>query len=229
MWSGPRNLSTAMMYAFGNRGDMTAVDEPFYGAYLAQTGINHPLAQETMAALDCDPESVAQNLALYPTPHQYEKHMVHHMRPGFPLDWMDEVQNVFLLRHPARVLASYLQKREAPTAEDLGFTQMRRLFDRASRGAIPAVIDSEDVLRNPRTALSALCSALCLPFDDAMLSWPTGPKHFDGPWAPHWYGAVHRSTGFASAPGDVPGVPPGYTDMIDVAMADYTWMRQHRV
>ena len=220
MCSGTINLSTALMYSFGNRSDVTAIDEPFYGAYLKHSGVPHPLARETMAAMDCDPERICNALRRMSGPHQYEKHMAHHMLPGFPLDWMEEegLRHVFLLRHPARVLASYLRKREAPGAHDLGFTTLEAIFQRAPD---PIVIDSADIRARPEASLTALCAALGLPFDPAMLRWKAGPKPFDGPWAPHWEDAVHRSTGFDSAEGPVPEVPPGYGAMVGEALAVY--------
>lgn len=212
------------MYSFGARPDTTAVDEPFYGAFLKKSGIAHPMASETMAAMVCDPVAVPEGLTQYPTPHQYEKHMAHHMLQDFPLGWMEDVRNVFLLRHPARVLASYVRKRESPTAEDLGFTQLETLF---ARCADPVVIESSDIRRNPRDTLSALCHALGLPFDPAMLSWSAGPKPFDGPWAPHWYDAVHRSTAFDAAEGPLPKVPQRYAAMVEAALEPYARMAQN--
>ncbi|MEL6550766.1 MAG: HAD family hydrolase [Pseudomonadota bacterium] len=222
VWSGPRNLSTAMMYSFGNRADMNAVDEPFYGAFLKHSGIDHPMAAESMASMECDPARVVAGLRDFDTPHQYEKHMPHHMLPGFPMDWLEEARHVVLLRHPARVLASYLRKREAPTADDLGFTTLARVV---ALLPAPVIIDSADIRAHPRAALGALCDALSLPFHDAMLDWPAGPKTFDGAWAPHWYDAVHRSTGFGAAEGPVPDVPDAYAKVVGEATALYDAMK----
>lgn len=210
------------MYSFGNRADMNAVDEPFYGAFLFQSGIEHPLSELTQSKMECDAAVVADNLREFDTQHQYEKHMVHHMLPGFPLDWMEEVRNVFLIRHPARVLASYLKKREAPTSDDLGFTQLEALFSSADN---PVVIDSADIRRDPRSALTALCDALGLPFDEAMLAWRSGPKSFDGPWAPHWYDAVHRSSQFDGEEGPIPDVPRSYLPIYQRALAQFERMK----
>ncbi|MEM1373488.1 MAG: HAD family hydrolase [Pseudomonadota bacterium] len=222
VWSGPRNLSTALMYSFGNRPDMAAVDEPFYGAFLSHSGIDHPLSDVIRAEMECDAGQVPGQLRQFTAPHQYEKHMVHHMLPGFPLHWMTEVRNVFLIRHPARVLASYVEKRQSPTAADLGFTQIEALLARADD---PVIIDSADILRAPRQMLAALCDALGLPFDEAMLSWPAGPKPFDGPWAPHWYDAVHRSTGFEGANRPLPDVPRAHAPIYLGALAQYERMK----
>ncbi len=232
MWSGPRNLSTAMMYAFAARGDCAVWDEPFYAAYLAATGLSHPMQDAVIAAGETDPARVARTCAA-PAPGgqplYYQKHMTMHMIPEFPLDFMAMCQNVFLIRHPARVVASYARKREGPTLSDLGFVQQAALFDReADRlGHAPLVIDSADIRANPRASLTKLCAALGIGFTDAMLSWPPGPKPHDGAWAPHWYGAVHRSTGFEEAEGALPDLPADYQHLADQGLADYHRLREH--
>lgn len=202
-WSGPRNLSTAMMYAFGNRPDFAAWDEPFYAAYLAATGIEHPMREHVLAANECDPQRVAERcLGTVPEgcPHFYMKHMPFHMEPDFPLDWAESCVNIHLIRHPARVVASYVRKRENPVMRDIGFEEQLALFEK-----LPGpVVDSADILQNPEAALRRLCEAIRLEFDPSMLSWPAGPKPFDGVWAPHWYGSVHRSTGFAGPEAPLP-------------------------
>jgi hypothetical protein len=229
MWSGPRNLSTAMMRAFSSRPDCAVSDEPFYAAYLAATGIVHPMNAEVLASQKQDPHQVAANM-LGPVPGGrpvwYQKHMAHHMVDGFPLDWMDGVTNVFLLRRPERVLASYAQKREDVSLEDIGFVEQAALFDRVADrlGKAPPVVDSEDVRRDPRGTLSALCAAIGLPFDEAMLSWPKGRHPDDGVWAPHWYGAIFDSTGFAPPDERVVELPAHLRDIADEAMVFYERM-----
>lgn len=212
MWSGPRNLSTAMMRSFGARADTSCLDEPFYAAFLKITGIDHPLRDETLAVQESNPDTVAaQLLAGWPTEAaiQYQKHMTHHMVGGVPTDWMAHVRHAFLIRHPSRVLGSYAKKRQEVTLEDIGFIQQAKLFDRvrALTGTNPAVVDSDDILRHPKSALAALCNALSIPYTDQMLSWSKGPKEEDGPWAPHWYDGVWNSTGFEAAPGPLPDLP----------------------
>ncbi len=225
MWSGPRNLSTAMMYAFGNRPDCAVWDEPFYAAYLAATGLEHPMRNEIIAAGETDPARVAARCTgPVPAgkPHFYQKHMAHHMIPGVPRDWMGDVVNVFLIRHPARVVASYVRKRERPTLDDLGFRQLVDLHAHATAlGQTPLVIDSVDIRANPRAALSGLCDRIGLPFDEAMLSWPAGGHADDGAWAPHWYGAVHRSTGFDGPEDALPELDGAYADLVAAAMPFY--------
>jgi hypothetical protein len=200
MWSGPRNLSTAMMYAFGNRHDFTAMDEPFYAAYLHATGAKHPMAAEILSTYETDPATVAALCAAPQARHLYMKHMSHHMLPGFPLDWAAACTHVHLIRHPARVIASYGAKRDQITADDIGFRQQTEIHARLGG----FVIDSADVRASPQIMLEKLCTAIGLAFDPAMLAWPAGPRPYDGVWAKHWYGAVHASTGFAVAEGPIP-------------------------
>lgn len=226
MWSGPRNLSTAMMYSFGARSDFTVMDEPFYAAYLAQSGADHPMRKEILAVQATDPDEVAALCkAPVATPHLYMKHMPHHMLEGFPLDWAQECVNVHLIRHPARVIASYAAKREAPTLEDIGFVQQHALYEKL--GGI--VIDSTDIRARPEHMLRTLCDAICLPFDPAMLSWPVGPRAEDGVWAAHWYGAVHLSSGFACAEGELPALEGSLADLLDAAQPYYSALLERKI
>lgn len=228
MWSGPRNLSTAMMYSFGNREDFAVWDEPFYAAYLAATGLDHPMRGEVLASGETDPEKVAETCAKA-TPcgreHCYMKHMPHHMLPGFPVGWTSGCVNVHLLRHPARVIASYAAKREEVTLEDIGFRQQSQLFARI--GGL--VIDSADIRVDPRAMLGRLCAEIGLPFSEAMLSWPSGGHSADGVWAAHWYGAVHRSTGFAGPEGPLPALTGRDLNLAEAAMPYYREMEARKL
>ncbi|MGH1412469.1 MAG: HAD family hydrolase [Pelagimonas sp.] len=219
MWSGPRNLSTAMMYAFGNRLDFAAWDEPFYAAYLKRSGRDHPMRDHIIASHDADPASVGEKCA-GPIPdgktHWYMKHMGIHM-DGMPLDWAEGCVNIHLIRHPARVIASYAAKRENPTLHDIGFSQQVEIFDR-----FPGpVIDSADIRRDPKGMLMKLCDEIGLGFDPAMLSWQAGPRSFDGVWATHWYGAVHQSSAFAKAEGLLPDLNGKAVELCAQAMPFY--------
>jgi hypothetical protein len=201
MWSGPRNLSTALMYAFAARGDCAVKDEPMYGAYLSATGIDHPMRDAVIGSQRPDHLDVAAD-CLGPIPDGkalfYQKHMTQHLIPAFDRRFIRGLTNVFLIRHPARVVASYARKREQPTLADIGFVRQAELFDEVAGwlGHAPLVIDSADIRADAGAALSGLCAALNINFTPAMLHWPAGPKPFDGVWAPHWYNAVHASTGF---------------------------------
>lgn len=234
MWSGPRNLSTAMMRSFGSRADCAVSDEPFYAAYLKAAGLEHPMRDEVLASQKQDASQVAADM-LGPVPGGrpvwYQKHMSHHMIEGFPLDWLDEVTNVFLLRSPERVLASYAQKRESVTLADVGFEGQAMLFERvaARLGRAPVVVEAEDVRRDPRGTLSALCAAIELPFDAAMLSWTPGQHADDGVWAPHWYGAIFNSTGFAPPDERTPELPEHLRAIAAAARPYYERMRAFKI
>lgn len=230
MWSGPRNLSTALMYAFAARGDTAVWDEPFYAAYLAATGIVHPMRAEVIAAGQTDPRAVAAACA-GPVPAGrrvfYQKHMCQHMIAGFPRDFMAACTNVFLIRHPARVIASYTAKRENPVAADLGFALQSELFDaaKAVQGPVP-VVDTTALRADPAGVLRRLCVAVGLDFRPAMLAWPAGGHSSDGVWAAHWYGAVHRSTGFDAPEGPLPQVPEALRPLLDEALPHYERLRR---
>lgn len=201
MWSGPRNLSTAMMRSFGNRADTFVSDEPYYGAFLKASGAPHPMRDEVISATDCDWRSIAATLA-GPCPNGkpiwYQKHMWHHMvGPVSHADFAG-FTHAFLIRDPAAMIASYLRKREAAAFEDFGLDRQADFFEReADRlGQAPPVVDAGDVLADPEGVLTALCGRLGIPFDTAMLRWPPGRRPTDGIWARHWYQAVEASTGF---------------------------------
>ncbi|WP_323036022.1 HAD family hydrolase [Pararhodobacter sp.] len=222
MWSGPRNLSTAMMYAFAARGDCTVTDEPFYAAYLALSGLPHPMQTEILARHETDPSKISLTHE-QPTPLWYQKHMFHHMLPEMPTAWMAECRHAILIRHPARVIASYARKRESPTLDDLGMVQQLQMFDTIRRvtGSPPPVVDSTDIRANPGPMLAALCAALAIPFTPKMLTWPVGPKPYDGAWAPVWYGAVHQSSGFDAAEGPLPDLSAAHQALAEAAMPAY--------
>jgi hypothetical protein len=201
MWSGPRNLSTAMMRSFGNRADTFVSDEPFYGAYLKASGADHPMRDEVIAAMDCGWRSVMRTLAAQ-TPDGssvwYQKHMWHHMVGPVRYDEFAGFTHAFLIREPERMIASYLCKREAAAFEDFGLERQADFFEREAErlGHAPPVTDANDILDNPEGVLFALCDRLGIGWDPAMLHWPKGHRVTDGVWAPHWYGAVEGSTGF---------------------------------
>jgi hypothetical protein len=203
MWSGPRNISTAMMRAFENRGDCMVVDEPFYAAYLARTGIDHPAREEVIASQPTDVDEVVRSLQA-PLPAglrvHYAKLMAHHLPDDPPADdwtWTLRFRNVLLVRDPGEVVASYVRSRSTCEPTDIGLLQQARLLETWQRhGVTPPVIDAGDFLRAPEPHLRWLCEWLGIPFTDRMIAWPAGPRSSDGVWAPHWYDAVRRSTGF---------------------------------
>ena len=241
MWSGPRNISTAMMRAFENRPDCVVWDEPFYAAELAATGRDHPMRDAVIAAGPTDPEAVIarligplQDRAKPDSRVFYQKHMTHHMLPAFRRDWTrhPEIVNAFLIREPERVLASYTQKWADVTLDDIGVPQQAELFDRVAErlGRAPPVVDTADILADPGATLSALCTALGIPFSGAMLAWPAGRRASDGVWAPAWYNAVVASTGFG--PPDarpLPKLDGALQRIVDRARPVYVRLAKHRL
>jgi Sulfotransferase domain len=200
-WSGPRNISTAMMRAWENRGDCAVSDEPLYAAYLAATGLDHPARDEIIAAGDTDWRRVAAALN-GPLPDAkplwYQKHMAHHLLPGMDTAWVHGLTHMFLIREPGAVVASYLKSRATCVPDDIGLLQQVKLFDELAEqgGRVPPVIDADAFLKAPEPHLRTLCERLGVPFSARMLHWPPGPRASDGVWAPFWYDAVWKSTGF---------------------------------
>ena len=232
MWSGPRNISTAMMYAFGNRADCFAWDEPFYAFSLVHHGNDHPMREAIIAGNESDwVKLVARCAVPGPKPLFYQKHMTHHMLPGFDRGWILGLTNTFLVRAPERVLASYTRKWADVDLRAIGFVEQAEIFDMVAQklGAAPPVIDAEDVLAHPRRTVAALCHACGIAFDAAMLSWPAGPKPFDGNWAPHWYNAAWASTGFATPEARAFVLPAGLAKIADAARPYYEKMRAFRL
>jgi Sulfotransferase domain len=200
VWSGPRNISTALMRAWENRLDAMVVDEPLYAHFLAVTGVDHPARGEVIERGETDWRVVVDSL-LGPVPGgiavYYQKHMAHHLTDDIDWSWITRLTNVLLIRDPREVVASYLRSRETVTASDIGLPQQIRLYDElVASGRTPKVIDSADFLRQPEPYLRALCGETDLSFTPRMLDWPSGPRETDGLWAPYWYDAVLRSTGF---------------------------------
>jgi hypothetical protein len=234
MWSGPRNISTAMMRAWENREDTVVIDEPFYAHYLVATGVDHPGRDEVIAAqCNDDAEVAAQLIGPIPQgrPIWYQKHMTQHMLASMPLDWLDHVSNCFLIRAPEAVVASFTIQRPDAAAWELGFEQQSRLFEHvcARLGQAPPVIDASDVLRDPAGILGALCKRLDIPFSPRMLQWPRGPRASDGVWAPHWYAAVERSTGFAPFREQTPTLSAFQQRLADQCQPHYQRLSAHRL
>jgi hypothetical protein len=201
MWSGPRNISTAMLRSFGSRPDTAVSDEPLYAHYLQATGVAHPGRDEIIAAHETDWRKVTGSLT-GPIPGGraiwYQKHMAHHLLPAVGRDWLDSLTHAFLVREPDEMVASLLKTFPGAGLADTGLAQQCEIFDRVATrlGRAPPVVLASDVLKDPRALLGALCDALGIPFRHEMLAWPAGRRATDGAWAPHWYAAVEASTGF---------------------------------
>ena len=234
MWSGPRNLSTALMRAFGNRADAWVVDEPFYGVFLDWTGKDHPGRDEVLARMPRDWRAIAEGLVSERQDGRtlfYQKHMAHHLLPGMGRDWIDRVENAFLIRDPRAMIASYVRSREQVAEDDLGYAVLAELFarERARTGRVPAVVDAADILADPGRTLAALCTALDIPFDPAMLSWAPGPRASDGVWGAHWYRSLWASTGFAPARTEAAVVPDALAPLAAACEPHYRMLHAHRI
>lgn len=236
MWSGPRNISTALMRSWGNRADTAVVDEPFYAFYLKATGKKHPGADEVIAHGETDWRKVVEECgrglgAATGKPIFFQKQMTHHLLPEVDRDWLALVTNCFLIRDPAEVITSYIKKNEDPTLEDIGFVQQAEIFDwvRQRTSSTPAVIDARDVLQNPERTLRLLCQAVGVEFDQAMLSWPPGLRETDGVWAKHWYGEVAKSTSFQPYKPKNEPVPERLREVHNRARECYERLYQHRL
>ncbi len=233
MWSGPRNISTAMMRAFENRSDCAVSDEPLYPAFLQQTGLDHPGAADVIAAGECDWRKVAETLT-GPIPGAkplwYQKHMSHHLLPDMDHGWIYGLCNVFLIRHPDAVVASYIKSRASIAATDIGLLQQAGLYDEllAVNGEAPLVIDSTEFLGNPRGFLQALCAHAGVAFEESMLHWPAGARDSDGIWARHWYASVWRSTGFEPRPERQPKLSNAHQSIADTCRPAYEKLAEKR-
>jgi hypothetical protein len=234
MWSGPRNISTALLRSWGNRADTMVIDEPFYALFLKRTGKHHPGWREIVSQTQTDVDKIIEGL-LTPLPPGktvfYQKQMTHHLLPEIDRAWLKAVTNCFLIRNPAEVITSYIKKNSAPTIEDLGFVQQAELFDLVRRmvGAIPPVIDASDALKDPSRTLDLLCRALGVEFDAAMLSWPPGLRETDGIWAKYWYEEVAKSTGFQPYRPKTEPVPAHLLKIHDQCLKHYEELYQYRL
>lgn len=235
MWSGPRNISTAMMRAWGNRSDTAVIDEPFYAYYLDQTGKDHPVGAEVIASGETDWRKVAASLTKSPVPGGkdifFQKQMTHHLLPTIDREWITDLRNCFLIRDPREVILSYIRKNAEPELEDLGFVQQCEIFNfvRERTKMVPPIVDAKDVLQTPERTLRLLCDAIHVPFDKSMLSWPPGLRETDGIWAKHWYDAVARSTSFEPYKPNAGDVPKRFLEIYDCCRECYEQLYQHRL
>lgn len=234
MWSGPRNISTAMMRSWGNRNDSIVCDEPFYAHYLHVTQKDHPGKDEVIAAGETDWRKVVTRLT-GPIPDGrrvfYQKHMTHHLLPHIDRSWLAQVTNCFLIRHPRDVLTSYIKIVPDPADEDTGFPQQLEIFQWVSQhtGKTPLVVDSVDVLNAPRRILGLLCDALNLDFQETMLTWETGLRPTDGVWAKYWYKEVETTTGFRPYKPKPDQVPTALIPLYERCLASYETLYKHRL
>ena len=254
MWSGPRNISTAMMRSWGNRSDCVVVDEPLYAYYLHVARKPHPGMEEVIAAGQTDwrkvvaqltqssrhtPSAVARDgtsmpndgTRSVPATIYYQKHMTHHLLPQMGREWLAQLTNCFLIRHPREVLTSYTKVVETPELEDTGFPQQTEIFEivREQTGRVPPILDAADVLKNPRRMLGLLCDVVGVEFQEAMLSWPPGPRQTDGVWAKYWYAEVEKSTGFRPYQPKQIDLPERLQAIYEQCVEHYERLHPHRL
>jgi hypothetical protein len=223
-----------MMRSWENRPDCSVVDEPFYACYLAETGLQHPCREAIIASQSTDRDTVVTALTAGPvaTELHYQKHMTHHIPEGMDMTWCKGMRHCFLIRDPAEVIASYLQKMPAVDEEAIGIARQARLFDEIATlcGTLPVVIDSNDVLADPAGVLAATCAALDVPWlPESMLNWPAGPRASDGVWASHWYQNVEHSTGFGAPRDTFPELAPRHRQLAADMRTHYRRLAQYRL
>ncbi|HEX5914776.1 MAG TPA: hypothetical protein VFY54_16775 [Rubrobacter sp.] len=231
VWSGPRNVSTALMYSFRQRADTVVVDEPLYGHYLKTTGADHPGAREVLGVMDGDGERVVREVILGPCERRihFFKNMAHHL-PDLDPGFLDSITNVLLIRNPTEMLPSLAEQLPSPTLRDTGLREQVGILDSIlARGGEPIVLDVRELLLDPPDVLRRVCAGLGIPFDKAMLSWPAGPKPEDGVWAKHWYHNVHASTGFAPYEPRNDPFPARLKALLEECLPLYERLRDHAI
>jgi hypothetical protein len=234
MWSGPRNISTALLRSWGNRPDTFVCDEPLYAHYLLKTAIPHPGADEVIRHQETDWRKVVAWLTgEVPNGKRvfYQKHMAHHLLPEIDRGWLDQVTNAFLIREPREVVTSFVRVAGEPQLPDTGFPQQLEIFSlvRQRTGRVPPVVDARDVLEDPARLLRLLCQALDVDFSEAMLSWPAGLRPTDGVWAKYWYDAVVKTTSFQPYRPKNEAVPPHLAGLLEQTQATYRQLYEHRL
>ena len=234
MWSGPRNISTAMMRSFESRGDTFVSDEPMYGHFLSTSMIDHPLKNEIIKSMETNRIALHEYLSTF-TPDDfsiwYQKQMTHHILIDDNLEWIKGLENIFLIRDPRKVILSYLKKYNLEDELLIGFIQIKRIFDYVSDNisSSPIVIDADDVLRNPHQMLTNLCKTIGIPYTKNMLSWEKGYRDTDGIWSSHWYDNVINTDRFTAYREDKTELPPQYNKVYENSMKIYTQLYKYRI
>lgn len=230
--SGPRNISTALMYSFAQRADTQVIDEPFYGYYLAATGVEHPGREEVLNSMYTDVSKILAEVIFAPqqAPVLFIKNMAHHLIQG-DVSFILQLTNVFLIRDPKQLIASFAQVMPHPTMNDIGVKRQYELFNflESQTGRKPVVLNSSELLKNPRVVLSQLCEVIQIPFEESMLSWPAGPLKEEGIWAKYWYQNVYRSTGFNRPPSSDRPLPARYQTLYEEALPFYHELNQYAI
>ena len=234
MWSGPRNVSTALMRSFENRSDCFVSDEPFYSYFLHRTGLEHPLRDEIIKSGLVDYKKIIKYITgTIPSSKKiwYQKHMAHHILPEVDMNWIKNMRNCLLVRHPSDVILSYIKKNEINSIQQLGYLQQVEIYEMLYQelGTYPVVIDTQDLLQEPKKMLIKVCENLRIKFDEKMLSWPSGSRETDGIWGKHWYKQVEASTSFNPYVKTNRIIPPKYQVIYDECMKQYNFLYQNRI
>ena len=233
MWSGPRNISTAMMRSFENRDDTSVVDEPFYAYYLSQTGFNHPGRKEVLESQSTNWNNIV-NLITGDIPNKkmiwYQKHMVHHVLDEKDIEWVKYFNNIFLIRHPKEVIISYSKRSQIDGIKDLGYPQQINLFKKIKNitGDYPIVFNSKDILSDPEKYLRKMCEFLKINFSNKMLNWPKGSRKTDGVWSPYWYKNVIKSSSFKPYKKSNESIPKEYNGLLEECLQYYDYLNSFK-
>ena len=234
MWSGPRNISTALMRSFENRSDTAVLDEPFYAYFLNETGIKHPIYKQVIQTYETSWKNISNTLT-GPIPNGksiwYQKLMTHHWVKNAPLDWLEKIHNCFLIRNPKQVIISYLKIHNNITPELIGLPQQLHIFNTVVKktNKIPIVISSEDILENPKLMLELLCNLLDIPFSDQMLQWPKGTRDSDGIWGEYWYKNVVQTTSFKKPLNQTEKMSDRLANLLEECMSYYKQMEKYKI
>ena len=229
MWSGPRNLSTALMRSFENRDDTIVHDEPFYGYYLFKTQLNHPMKDEIISNYPIAQNEIIKNITTkQKNKIYYQKHMTHHIVKNTRIEWIKKGYNCFLIRHPSKVINSYIQKNTLRNINDIGFKKQFEIFKKIKKNNSKfLVINADDILINPIDSMKKLCKKLNINFSKKMLNWPKGKRNTDGIWSKVWYKKVEQSTTFNKFRKEYIIVPKKYLKIYDESLKYYDAMNKY--
>ena len=232
MWSGPRNLSTALMRSFENRNDTKVIDEPFYAYYLKKTQLDHPMKSEIINYYPTSQMQILKQITFQTQNNQifYQKHMTHHIIKNTRLDWLNKGYNCFLIRHPAKVINSYIKKNNLLSIDDIGFKKQFEIFNMIKKDKIKyLVVNADTILQDPLKTLKKLCKILKIRFTKKMLSWPTGKRSSDGIWSTVWYKNVELSNTFSKYKKEKYYIPKKYNDIYEESLKYYNEMNQYSI
>ena len=232
MWSGPRNLSTTLMRSFENRNDTKVIDEPFYAYYLKKTQLDHPMKNEIINYYPTTQQQILERIITKTKKNEifYQKHMTHHIIKNTRLDWLNKGHNCFLIRHPAKVINSYIKKNTLKNIDDVGFKKQFQIFNKLNKNKINyTVINADMILKNPSKTITKLCNKLKIRFTKKMLKWPKGKRSSDGIWSQIWYKNVELSNSFSKFKKEKYNVPKKYKNIYEESLKYYNEMNQYSI